>query len=131
MAKFEKGNTESRGRGRPPGSGYRSELLAVVDKTKFKKLVENLFKLAEAGDMSAASVLINRLVPPLKPRDESVLFKLPYGTMLERADAVLVAVSRGELSPGEGKLILEGMAAVMKIREITDMIPRLEALEGR
>jgi len=131
MAKFQKGNQASRGRGRPPGSGYRAELQAAVGKTDFRALVRHLYELAMQGDMAAASVLVGRLVPSLKPRDEPIKVKLPEGDVLEQARALVAAVADGQITPGDGKALLDAMAAVVRIEEITELVKRVEALEGK
>jgi hypothetical protein len=129
MAKFTKGNRASVGKGRPPGSGYRAELLAAIGKDEFRALVRHLYGLAMAGDMAAAGVLVGRLVPPLRPKDEPITFALPEGDPLEQARALVAAVAAGQVTPQDGKLLLDALAAVVKIQEVTELIPRIEALE--
>lgn len=107
---FQKGNQASKGRGRPPGSGFSAELRKVVGKDEFRELVEAIRGRALAGDMTAAGILINRLVPTLRPRSEAIRIELPDGTPLDQARAVV--------------------AAVVRIEEITDLIRRIAALEG-
>ena len=131
MAKFTKGNQLSKGKGRPPGSGYRAELLAAIGKDDFRAMVAYLFSQAMAGDMQAAGVLMNRLVPPLRPKDEPVSVGLPDGGPLEQARAIVAAVAGGTLTPQDGTALLDGLAALVKIQEVTEVIPRIEALEGQ
>lgn len=132
MAKFTHGNTASKGKGRPKGSGcYRAELNAAIGKTEFSALVRHLYGLAMGGDMTAAHVLINRLVPPLRPKDEPIRVKLPHGDVLEQARALVAAVADGQITPGDGKALLDALAAVVKIQEITELVKRVEALEGK
>ncbi len=127
---FQKGNTHSKGKGRPPGSGYRAELLAAIGKDEFRALVRNLYAQAMAGDMAAAGVLVNRLVPPLRPRDEPVSVDLPDGTPLDQARALVAAVAAGQVTPQDGKLLLDAMAAVVRIEEHTELEKRISQLEG-
>ena len=134
MAKhqFQKGNQFSRGKGRPPGSGgYRAALLQAVGPDEFAALVSHLYGLAMAGDMQAAGVLVGRLVPPLRSKDEPVSVDLPDGTPLDQARAIVAAVAGGVLTPQEGKALLDGLAAVVKIEEVTELEKRISALEGR
>lgn len=130
MAKFTKGNQAAKGKGRPHGS-YRGALLECIDPARFRVLVEALYRKAlDEGDMTAAQVLINRLVPPLKPRSEAQPFTLPDGALLDQARAVMAAVAAGTIAIDDAKAMLSALADVAKIQEITDLIPRLEALEG-
>ena len=133
MAKhqIQKGNQFSKGNGRPKGSGaYRLELQAAVGEDKFRALVSHLFRLAMAGDMQAAGVLVGRLVPPLRSKDEPVSVDLPDGTPLDQARAIVAAVAGGTLTPQDGKALLDGLAAVVRIEEVTELTRRIEALEG-
>lgn len=133
MAKhlFQKGNQFSRGKGRPKGSGgYRAALLQAVGREEFAALVSHLYRLAMAGDMQAAGVLVGRLVPPLRSKDEPVSVDLPDGTPLDQARAIVAAVAAGTLTPQEGKTLLDGLAAVVRIEEVTELTRRIEALEG-
>ena len=127
---FQKGNQYSKGKGRPPGTGYRAELLKAIGKPQFLELVEVLRTAALAGDMSAMGLLMGRLAPPLKPSAELIRFELPDGTPLDQARAVVAGVAAGQLTPADGKALLDGLAAVCKIQEVTDLIPRLEAIES-
>ena len=129
---FEKGNQVSKGHGRPPGSGFTSELKKVVGKDEFRTLVRAIYDQALAGDTAAAGILVNRLVPPLRPASEPVAIPLPAdATPLDTALAVMAATAGGTLSPTDGKMLLDALAAVVKIQEIADLIPRIEALENR
>lgn len=130
MAQFTKGNQASKGKGRPHGSGYREALLKAVGKPQFLELVEVLRVAAMNGDMAAMALLMGRLAPPLKPSAELIRFDLPEGDALTQGRAIVAGVAAGQLTPSDGKALLDGLAAVVKIQEVTDLIPRLEALEG-
>lgn len=92
---FQKGNTHSVGKGRPPGSGFSAQLREVVGKEQFKGLVQSLLERAMAGDTAAAGVLINRLVPALKPVAEPIRLELPDGNLSDQAGAVVQAIAAG------------------------------------
>jgi energy-coupling factor transporter ATP-binding protein EcfA2 len=108
--------------GRPP---------AAWGLPRWRAMVAYLFSQAMAGDMQAAGVLMNRLVPPLRPKDEPVSVGLPDGGPLEQARAIVAAVAGGTLTPQDGTALLDGLAALVKIQEVTEVIPRIEALEGQ
>lgn len=128
---FKPGNQYSKGRGRPRGSGYREALLKAIGKPEFLELVEVLRTAALAGDMAAMGLLMGRLAPPLKPSAELIRFELPDGDALTQARAIVAGVAGGQLTPADGRALLDGLAAVVKIQEVADLIPRLEALEGQ
>jgi hypothetical protein len=117
-------------KGRPPGTTLAGKLRAAVGKD-FDAIVKAVIDQAKAGDMSAASLLLSRVVPAVKPVQEPIPVKLEGETLTEKAGAILDAVSRGKLSPADAKLLLDGLAGVAKITEIDELTKRIEALEAR
>jgi hypothetical protein len=130
MAKFTPGNTSAKGHGRPPGSGFSAQLREVVGKDEFKRLVKSLLDRALEGDTAAAGVLINRLVPALKPISEPVRLELPEAGVGERAEAVVQAIADGAVAPGDGKLMLDALTAAAALGQVAELEARIAALEG-
>jgi hypothetical protein len=127
---FQKGNTHSVGKGRPPGSGFSAQLREVVGKDEFKRLVKCLLDRALEGDTAAAGVLINRLVPALKPISEPVRLELPEAGVGERADAVVRAMADGVIAPSDSKLMLDALTAAVALGQVAELEARIAALEG-
>ena len=130
MGKFQTGNRAAVGHGRPPGSGFSSQLREVVGKDEFKGLVKALLDRALEGDTAAAGVLINRLVPALKPVAETINLELP-GSLSEQASAVVKAIAKAEVSPGDGKTILDALTAAAALGQVAELEARLAVLEAR
>lgn len=88
--------------------------------------------MAKAGDMTAARLILERLVPVRKGRP--VPFDLP--AMDTAADvsaaigAVVAAVADGALSPEEGQAVAGILEARRKAIETVDIEARLAALEA-
>ena len=94
-------------------------------------LVQSLLDRAMAGDSAAAGVLINRLVPALKPTSEPIRLELPDGNPGDRADAVVQAIADGSVTPGDGKLVLDALTAAAALGLVAELEARITALEGR
>jgi hypothetical protein len=126
---FKKGQSGNP-KGRAPGTTLAGKLRAAVGKD-FDAIVKAVIDQAKAGDMTAASLLLARVVPAVRPIQEPVKIVMAGETLTEKAASILDAVTRGELSPSDGKLLLDGLAGVAKITEIDELNKRVEALEAR
>lgn len=131
MGQFQPGNEAAKGHGRPQGSGFSAQLREVIGKEQFRRLVQSLLDRAMAGDSAAAGVLMNRLVPALKPTAEPIRLELPVGNPGARADAVVQAIADGSVTPGDGKLVLDALTAAAALGLVADLEARITALEGR
>ena len=129
MGKFISGNSFAKGHGRPAGSGFSAQLREVVGKEQFKALVQSLLDQALAGDTAAAGVLVNRLVPALRPVALPEAFTLTGDNLADRAMSVLDAAAAGQVSLGDAKALVEALAGVARIREVDELERRLTALE--
>ena len=60
------------GPGRPRGSGPAAQLREHLGEARIKKLYDKLYELAEGGDVSAARVLLDRVLPTPDARIEEL-----------------------------------------------------------
>lgn len=128
--KFLPGNTHSVGRGRPPGSGFTKQFRETVGTNKFQELIRSILDRAMNGDMQAAAILVNRLVPPLKPTADPIRITLPESNHADMANALLGAVSNGQVAPAEAKTVLELITATAALEQMEELSRRIEALES-
>lgn len=94
------------------------------------EILQTILKAAFNGDMAAARMLLDRLVPPLRPQTESVPIPIdtpasPAGT----AEAILNAAIAGAISPDAAGQLLNAAASLTRIIETAELKTRLEALE--
>ena len=130
--KFAVGNP-----GRPKGSRHKY-VLAVESllEDEAEGLARKAVELGLKGDTTALRLCLDRLAPPRK--DSVVSFDLPLmknaRDAAEAAQAVLRAVSEGDLTPLEGAAVMnlvEGFRRVLELSEYEGRIKALErALEG-
>lgn len=87
--------------GRPPGVGRIGMLRDRIAK-HVPEIIDALVESAKKGDVSAAKLLIDRVLPVMRPA--GVAAPMPGGVT---ADAVQRVVSSGDMAPSEGLAMLE------------------------
>ncbi len=125
MARFAKGSSGNPG-GRPATSAKYRKLLDE----RAPQLVERLVTLALAGDPAALRLCIERLIPATKARAALVPIKLDGGTLPEKGEQVLQALSAGTLTPDEAGSLLGALANQARLIETSELLARVEALEA-
>ena len=120
-------------KGRPTGTGEVAKLRAAIA-ASVPAILQSLTDAAIAGDVQAAKVLLERVLPALKPAEQVQAVNSPEGTLTDKGRAVLDAVAAGELAPGQGAALLTAigtLARVADIDELTERIKRLEQQHGK
>lgn len=116
--------------GRPKGTG---PFAAVREKIagEMPEIITVLAAQAKGGDVAAARLLMERVYPALKPVEVPTPIEMPGESLTARANAVLSAVSDGDLAPSQGAALIGAIGALSKVIEIDELIRRVEALEAR
>ena len=95
-------------------------------------LTRKAVELAQAGDMTALRLCMDRLAPVRL--DRPVTFDLPkietVADLPKATQAIMEAVAGGELTQSEAAELGKLVDAHAKAIEVTDLHRRLEALEG-
>ena len=125
MAKFEKGRSGNPG-GRPKGRTLADKLRKAAE-PRFETIVGVICDKALDGDMQAASLLLSRLVPPLRPVAEPIQFEAG-GNLIAKAEAVIDALSYGDLTPDEAKAAIGAIHEAAKVRETHETNRQIELL---
>lgn len=115
-------------KGRPPGAGEVAKLRATIAE-HVPEIIGQLVEAASGGDVQAARLLLERVLPPMKPTELAVPLALPDGSLTEQGRAVLSAVSVGDLTPGQGSQLLAAIGALARVAEIEELTERIERLE--
>src|SRR5687768_5152426 len=129
---FEKGNRASPGR--PQGSRNSATLMAEkLMQDGIDSIVKTVLEAAAEGDMTAAKLVLERVVPVRKGR----LVNLTLGP-IETADGVSKAVSAtvqamadGELTPDEAATVTGVLEAKRKVIETGELEARLARIEAQ
>lgn len=118
--------------GRPKGARNRTTM-AVLEllEGQAEALTQRAVELALTGDTTALRLCLERVAPPRK--DNPVQFVLPQMTTArdaaQAAAAVLLAVSEGDLTPGEGAQVMGLVDSYRRTLEVTELEARVAALE--
>ena len=87
---------------------------------------------ALAGDVQAIRIILDRVLPALRPVDMPTPLALPaHGSLADQARAVVLAAAVGDLAPAQAAQLITGLGGVAKIIESTELEARIAALEAR
>ena len=127
-SRWKKG-TSGNAAGKPKGSG---RLQAMRDKLAddVPDILAALSTMAKAGDAQTARLILERVLPPLKPEESPAPIALPDGTLTAQGRAVLAAVASGGLAPTQGAALLGAIGTLGRIAEIDELARRIAALEA-
>ena len=130
---FQKGNTHSKGRGRPKGSRnpFYKALDEIADKAS-KDILRRAVEDARNGNTKAQELLLTRLWPQ-RAGGRPVFMDLPKTETIEdvgRAlDAITAATVDGTLTTEEGERLTKQVETKIKFIESVEMMRRIEKLE--
>ena len=141
---FTSGN-QPKGRGR----SFKNKLIEVIkaeslagasindgDETAEKKFIATVAKRAFDSEDAQSHILLKELLSKsyttLKPTMPLVDFDLEEGaTPIQKAEAILQAVSMGCIPPDVGAMLISAAKAVIDIELGTDLKERIQALEEK
>lgn len=117
-------------KGRPPGQSEITRLRAAIAE-HVPSILEQLVTAAKSGDVQAARLILERVLPPLKSIEQAVALQLPEGgTLTAKAAAVLNAAAAGDLAPGQAAQLIAALGTLAKISEVDELAARITALEA-
>lgn len=120
--------------GKKPGGRNKATLavLALME-SGAKEITEAVVAAAKNGDLTAARMILDRLVP--FARERPVALALPDTSTAEGINAaqqsILQAVAAGDLLPGEGTALAGIIETRRKALETEELERRIAALEER
>lgn len=122
---FAKGQTGNPG-GRPGNlASLRAKLTAGSD-----EIATVVLAAAKGGDMQACRLILERIVPALKPITEPVPFDLDDTDLPSTARSIMRAIASGALPGDQGKVLLDAVLGMSRVIEVADLDQRLKALEA-
>ena len=130
MARYKKGQSGNPV-GRPRGIKDKRTSIRELLKPHAKDLIDKAVSLALDGNTIALRRCLDRLIPPLKQRDEPITLKLTGTTLTENGLSVINALSKGEITPSEANSFLQAIVAQTRITEMDEIEARLIKLEKR
>lgn len=117
-------------KGRKPGTGEVAKLRDSIA-SHLPAIITQLVTKAKQGDSQAARLLLERVLPPIKPIEQPTMLILPNdGTLTAKAAAVLTAAAAGVLAPGQAAQLIAALGTLAKITEVDELAARITALEA-
>lgn len=116
-------------KGRKPGTGEVAKLRDDIAE-HIPAIIQQLVTKAKEGDTQAAKLLLERVIPSMKPIEETTNINLPANTgLFEQGQLVMQAVAKGSLAPGQGSALIASLGALARVKEIDELEKRLTTLE--
>ena len=116
--------------GRRSGQTPASKLRKAIGKHG-DELVQILLSNARNGDVQAAKVLIDKLIPNLKPQSQPVKLPIDGDTLSDQGSQVLGLMANGLLPVEDASGLLIALSNLAKLKEFDSLVERLENLEQR
>lgn len=115
-----------RGRASSESRGLRAKLA-----TDGEAVLSVVLEAAKAGDLAACKLVLDRLVPALRPTAAPVRVDLPaQAGIAGTARAFIEAAARGDLPADVAAQMVGAVASLARVVEIDELAARLDALEA-
>ena len=94
--------------------------------------MEALIASAKGGDVYAGRALLHCVCPPLRPVELPIIIPLADDADLAtQGRAVVNALARGVIPPGQASTLLQGLATLARLVELDEVERRVAAIEQR
>lgn len=114
--------------GNPGGRSGQTQALRAKLAEGAEAVTKKVLAAAKKGDMQACRLILERLVPPIKPTAEPVQFELDDTDLPSAAKSILKAIAAGDLPPDQGRHLIEGLSAVARVIEVAELEKAVEEL---
>jgi len=114
--------------GRPPGQSAITRLRAQLEPDA-PQILQTMVAAAKCGDVQAARLILERILPPVKPTENAIKIDFKGKTLTDKGNAVLRAMSTGELAPGQGGQLIAAISALARVTELDELERRIGLLE--
>lgn len=128
MARFQKGQSGNPA-GRAPGTRNTSTQLRQMIVDDLPEILGVLRTAALQGDVPAASLLLGRVLPPLRAESATVEVISNGSTLSQRAEAIVASVLSGEIPGDIASSLMSALVAQARVLETDELLLRIERLE--
>jgi hypothetical protein len=118
-------------KGRPKGIIDKRTALRALLIPHAQALIEKTVELAKGGDTTALRLCLERILAPIRAKDEVVVIEQGGNTLAERAQAIVNAALTGQISPSEAATLLQALAIQARVIQAEELESRLTALEEK
>ncbi|WP_213876155.1 DUF5681 domain-containing protein [Pseudomonas sp. dw_358] len=117
--------------GNPGGRSGQTQAIRAKLAKGADAVAKKVLEAAKGGDMQACRLVMERLIPALKPTSDPVRFELDESDLPNAARSILRAVAAGELPPDQGKALIDALAAVSRVIEVEELQKALDQLRDQ
>jgi hypothetical protein len=114
--------------GRKPGTGSVQQLRVQVE-LLIPEIIQVLAAKAREGDIGAARLLLERVVPALKPLETPQALQIAEGDLSTQAKSVIALAASGDVSIGQASQVVTALGTLAKLIEVDELLKRVDALE--
>ncbi len=114
--------------GRKPGTGSLQQLRAQVEHL-LPEIIQVLATKARNGDIGAARLLLERVMPAVKPVEAPQALQISGDGLSGKAKSIVALAASGEVSIGSAAQLVSALSTVAKLIEVDDLLKRVDALE--
>ena len=127
---WHKGMKSPNPSGRKPEFGVARTKITSMLMDNVGGILEKQIAKALEGDSGAATLVLSRVMAPLKADSERVRFHFdPALPISQQVEQVLAAIAAGAVAPDIGKQIIEAIAALSTVRMNEELELRVKTLE--
>jgi hypothetical protein len=125
---FKKGESGNPA-GRTPGMSHHHKLRLAIAKD-LPSIIEAMVTQAKAGDVQAARLLVDKVLPSMKPVDQAVALPLAGVDLGADGRAILSATGDAAITPEQAGRLLAGLGSLARVIETDELLKRIEKLEA-
>ncbi len=114
--------------GKPRGTINKTTKLRRSLEKDLPSILTAMVEQAKQGDTTAAKLLLDRVLPALRPVDPATPIQLGE-TLTESGQAIVSALSAGQLGANQAAQLLTAIGTLAKIHEVDELTRRVEQLE--
>ena len=125
---FKKGQSGNPA-GKPKGAVSKMTKLRQSIEKDLPDIIQAVTEQAKAGDMAACKLLMDRVMPALRPTDQPIVLPLAGADLGADGRAAIEATGKGDITPEQSKALLSGLGTLARVVEVGELLQRIEALE--
>lgn len=114
--------------GNPGGRSGDTAVLREKLASGSDDVVAVVLEKARAGDMQAARLILERIVPAVKPVSDPVKFDIDATDLPSSARSILSAIAAGQIPPDQGKALIDAVASMARVVEVAELEQQLAEL---
>lgn len=114
--------------GNPGGRSSDTAVLREKLASGSDDVVAVVLEKAREGDMQACRLILERIVPAIKPVSDAVRFDIDASDLPSSARSILSAIAAGQIPPDQGKALIDAVASMARVTEVAELEQQLAEL---